>query len=80
LFERPICTRTIPGTNEFLPVVRLGAPDIFDVSRAALESFARAASGGTAFPITTAELIHSAAVTEAIVKSAETELPEKVNQ
>jgi len=50
----------------------------FDVSRAALESFARAASGGDAFPITTEEMIHGAAVTEAIVKSAESGLPEKV--
>ena len=51
----------------------------FDVSRAALESFAQAASGGAAFPITTAEMIHGAAVTEAVIKSAETGLPEKVN-
>jgi predicted dehydrogenase len=50
----------------------------FDVSRAALESFARAASGGDAFPISTEEMIHCSAVTEAIVKSADTELPEKV--
>jgi predicted dehydrogenase len=51
----------------------------FDVSRAALESFARAASGGEAFPITTEEMIHGAAVTEAIVKSAATGLPEKIS-
>lgn len=52
--------------------------DGFDVSRAALESFAKAAAGGPAFPITTSEMIHGAAVTEAIVKSALSGLPTKV--
>ena len=42
----------------------------FDVSRAALLDFARAAAGGPVFPITLDEMIHGAAVTEAIVKSA----------
>ena len=51
----------------------------FDVSREALESFARAASGGAAFPISTEEIIHVSAVTGAIIKSAETGLPEKIN-
>lgn len=51
----------------------------FDVSRAALESFARAAAGGPAYPISTSEMIHVAAVTESIVRSAHSGLPEKVN-
>jgi len=51
----------------------------FDVSRAALEAFARAADGGPDFPIPTSEMIHCAAVTESIVNSARTGLPEKVN-
>jgi len=50
----------------------------FDVSRAALEDFARAASGGDPFIIPPAEIIHGSAVTEAIVKSAESGRPEKV--
>ncbi|HEY8519814.1 MAG TPA: Gfo/Idh/MocA family oxidoreductase [Gammaproteobacteria bacterium] len=49
-----------------------------DVTKAALESFAKAASGGPAFPIPLEEMVHGAAVTEAIVRSAETHKPEKV--
>ena len=41
-----------------------------DVSRAALESFALAAQGEQPFLIPTDEMIHGAAVTEAIIKSA----------
>ena len=50
----------------------------FDVSRAALDLFAKAAAGGDPYPITPAEIIHGSAVTESIVQSAETGLPEKV--
>lgn len=50
----------------------------FDVSREALDLFARAAAGGDAFPIPTSEMVHCAAVTEAIVKSAGTGQPETV--
>jgi predicted dehydrogenase len=42
----------------------------FDVTRAALEAFAAAATGGPEFPITPWEAVHGAAVTEAIVRSA----------
>ena len=42
----------------------------FDSSRAALEAFAVAASGGPGFPITIEEMVHGAAVTEAVVRSA----------
>jgi predicted dehydrogenase len=41
-----------------------------DVSRTALEAFARAASGGPAYPISPEQMVHGAAVTEAIVRSA----------
>ncbi len=41
-----------------------------DVSRVALEAFAAAATGGPAYPIPVAEMIHGVAVTEAIVRSA----------
>jgi predicted dehydrogenase len=43
-----------------------------DVTRACLDAFAQAASGGPAFPIPLDEMVHGAAVTEAVVKSAET--------
>lgn len=50
----------------------------FDVAREALDSFARAAEGGDSFLIPTSEIIHGAAVTEAIVNSAASGKPEKV--
>lgn len=50
----------------------------YDVSRAALDLFARAAAGGKPFPISPAEIVHGAAVTEAIVRSAASGVPEKI--
>ena len=50
----------------------------FDVARAALDSFARAAGGGEPYIIPTSEIVHGAAVTEAIVNSAASGTPEKV--
>ena len=41
-----------------------------DVTRASLDAFAQAASGGPAFPIPLDEMVHGAAVTEAVVQSA----------
>lgn len=41
-----------------------------DIVRATLEAFARACNGTEAFPIPTSEMIHGAAVTEAVVRSA----------
>jgi predicted dehydrogenase len=41
-----------------------------DISRVALEAFARAVEGGPAYPIPVEQMIHGAAVTEAIVRSA----------
>jgi predicted dehydrogenase len=49
-----------------------------DVARACLDAFAKAASGGPAFPIPTEEMIHGAAVTEAIVRSAATGQIERI--
>jgi len=49
-----------------------------DVTRAALEAFATAASGGTPFLIPTSEMIHGAAVTEAVVRSAASGQSERV--
>ena len=41
-----------------------------DISRAALEAFARAAAGGPAFPVTLDQAVHGVAATEAIIHSA----------
>ena len=49
-----------------------------DVSREALERFARAAAGGEPFPIATAEMIHGTAVTDAIIRSAASGQAEQV--
>jgi len=50
----------------------------FDVSREALELFARGASGGDPFPIPVDQIVHCSAVTESVVRSADSGLPEKV--
>jgi predicted dehydrogenase len=50
-----------------------------DVTRACLDAFGTAASGGAAFPITTAEMIHGVAVTEAVVRSAGTKTVEEIS-
>src|SRR5690606_19954401 len=49
-----------------------------DVTKAALESFAAAAQGKGSFLIPLEEMVHGASTTEAIIRSAETHLPEKV--
>src|SRR5215510_7045541 len=54
----------IKGAAETWEAARL------DVTRACLEAFATAACGGTPFLIPTSEMVHGAAVTEAVVKSA----------
>jgi predicted dehydrogenase len=54
----------IKGPAEVWEAARL------DVTRACLEAFATAAAGGTPYLIPTREMIHGAAVTEAVVKSA----------
>ena len=50
-----------------------------DVTRVTLEAFAKAASGGPAFPIPVSEMIHGASVTEAVVRSAASGKVEKVD-
>ena len=54
--------------------------EALDVTRATLEAFARAAQGKEKFLIPTEEMVHGAAVTEAIIRSADTHLPEKVKK
>lgn len=53
--------------------------DAYDVSRATLEAFARAAQGGPPFLIPAEQIIHGAAVTEAIIRSAASGKVEKVH-
>jgi len=70
------------GTCKFQPIK--GAAETWeaarlDVTRACLDAFGTAASGGAPFPITTSEMIHGAAVTEAVVRSAETKQVEKTS-
>lgn len=50
-------------------VQSLDVPE-FDVNRAELEAFARAALGDDAYPISHAEMVHGVATTEAIISSA----------
>src|ERR1041385_5291487 len=59
------------GTCKFQPAK--GAPEVWqaetmDVGRVALEAFAKAASGGPAYPIPVEQMIHGAAVTEAVIQ------------
>jgi predicted dehydrogenase len=61
------------GTCKFQPVkgeAEVWQAEPYDVTRSCLEAFARAASGGPAFPIPVEQMIHGAAVTEAIIRSA----------
>ncbi len=62
------------GTCKFQPAkgeAEVWEAERYDVTRACLEAFGQAASGGPRFPITHEEMVHGAAVTEAIVRSAE---------
>jgi predicted dehydrogenase len=61
------------GTCKFQPLK--GPAEVWeaarlDVTRACLEAFAQAAAGGPAFPIPLDQMVHGAAVTEAVVRSA----------
>ena len=60
------------GTCKFQPIkgeAEVWQAEKLDVGRASLEAFARAASGGPAYPIPLDQMVHGAAVTEAIVRS-----------
>ena len=62
------------GTCKFQPVkgpAEVWEAERLDVTRAALDAVASAASGGPAFPSPLDQMVHGAAVTEAIVRSAE---------
>jgi predicted dehydrogenase len=61
------------ATGKFQPLkgpLEVWEAEPYDSTRAALEAFAAAASGGPEFPITPDQIVHGAAVTEAVVRSA----------
>ena len=69
------------GTCKFQPAkgdAEVWQADTLDVGRVTLDAFANAASGGPAFPIPVDQMIHGAAVTEAVVRSAASAIVEKV--
>ena len=69
------------GTCKFQPAkgdAEVWEAERLDVGRAALEAFAKAATGGPKFPISLDEMVHGAAVTEAVVRSAGAGNVEKV--
>jgi predicted dehydrogenase len=69
------------GTCKFQPAkgdAEVWQAATLDVGRESLDAFAKAASGGPAFPIPVEEMVHGAAVTEAIVKSAASGGVEKI--
>src|SRR5262245_22750982 len=69
------------GTCKFQPAkgdAEIWQAETLDVGRVTLDAFAKAASGGPAFPITVEEMVHGAAATEAIVRSAASGNVEKV--
>jgi predicted dehydrogenase len=69
------------GTCKFQPAkgeAEVWQAETLDIGRVTLDAFGKAASGGPVFPIPVEEMIHGAAVTEAIVRSASTGKVEKV--
>jgi predicted dehydrogenase len=70
------------GTCKFQPIkgeAKTWQAATTDLSRVSLETFAKAAEGGPAYPIPYDQMIHGVAVTEAIVRSAGSEKVEHVD-
>ncbi len=70
------------GVCKFQPVkgpLETWEAERLDIVRATFEAFARAAQGGPAFPIPPEEIIHGAAVSEAIIRSAGSGQIEKIS-
>jgi predicted dehydrogenase len=69
------------GTCKFQPAkgpAQVWEAEKLDVTRASLEAFAVAAQGGTPYAIPLDEMVHGVAVTEAVVRSAESGKVEQV--
>jgi len=70
------------GTCKLQPVkgeAKVWQAAAMDISRAALEAFAKAASGGPPYPVSLDQAIHGVAATEAIIRSAASGRVEYVN-
>jgi predicted dehydrogenase len=70
------------GTCKFQPVkgeAKTWQAATMDISRVALDAFAKAAQGGPGYPIPHDQMIHGVAVTEAIVRAAASGKVEKIN-
>jgi predicted dehydrogenase len=70
------------GACKFQPVkgpLEVWEAEKLDIVRTCFEAFARAAEGGAPFPITPEQIIHGAAASEAIIRSAASGRVEKVN-
>jgi predicted dehydrogenase len=69
------------GTCQFKPIKGPGETweaEPIDLPRASLEAFAAAVEGGEPYPIAPAEMVHGAAVTEAIIRSSQSHKPESI--
>jgi predicted dehydrogenase len=69
------------GTCKFQPIkgeAQVWQAETLDLPRVTLEAFATAAAGGAPYPIPLEQMVHGAAVTEAIVRSAASGKVEKV--
>jgi len=69
------------GVCKFQPVkgpLETWEAEKLDIVRATFEAFARAAAGGPPFPIPPEQIIHGAAVSEAVIRSAASGKVEKV--
>jgi predicted dehydrogenase len=69
------------GTCKFQPIkgeAQVWEAARLDVTRACLDAFGQAARGGPAFPIPLDQMVHGAAVTEAVVRSAATGQIERI--
>jgi len=70
------------GACKFQPVkgpAETWEAEKLDIVRATFEAFAKAAQGGPPFPIPPEQIIHGAAVTETVIRSAASGKVEKVN-
>jgi len=69
------------GTCKFQPTkgeAKTWQAATLDISRTALEAFAKAASGGPAYPIPLDQVVHCVAATEAIIRAAGSGVVERV--
>jgi predicted dehydrogenase len=69
------------GTCKFQPAkgeAKVWQAATMDISRVALEAFAKAAAGGPAYPIPLDQVIDGVAATEAVIRSAASGTVEKV--